>query len=116
MCVLSCRGVEVGSIDRHGVNLLTVQGSVFQQAREQMRKISIWIAGGGFKKGYVHGGTDDFGYAAVEKVMTVNDLHATLLHTLGLNHKKLTYPHEGRPGSLTDIAITKAEIVPELLA
>jgi uncharacterized protein (DUF1501 family) len=76
---------------------------------------SIWIAGGGFRKGYVHGATDDFGYSAVEKVMTVNDLHATLLHTLGLNHKQLTYPHEGRPGSLTDVAITKAEIVPELL-
>ncbi len=60
--------------------------------------------------------TDDFGYEAVEKVVTVHDLHATLLHALGLDHKRLTYPHEGRQGSLTDVAITKAEIVPDLLA
>jgi len=77
---------------------------------------SIWLAGGGFRKGYVHGSTDDFGYAAVEDIVTVNDLHATFLHALGLNHQQLTYPHEGRPGSLTDVAITKAAIVPQLLA
>ena len=77
---------------------------------------SIWLAGGGFRKGYCHGATDAFGYSAVEDVVTVHDLHATLLHALGLDHKRLTYPHEGRPGSLTDIAITDAEIVPKLLA
>lgn len=77
---------------------------------------SIWIAGGGFRGGYCHGSTDDFSYKAVEKTLTIHDLHATLLHALGLDHKRLTYPHEGRPGSLTDVAITKASLVKELLA
>ena len=51
---------------------------------------SLWLAGGGFKKGYVHGATDEFGYASVDKVVRVSDLHATLLHSLGLDHHKLT--------------------------
>lgn len=77
---------------------------------------SLWIAGGGFRKGYCHGMTDELGYKAVKDVVNVHDLHATLLHTLGLDHKRLTYPHDGRPGSLTDIAVTKAEVVSKLLA
>ena len=77
---------------------------------------SLWIAGGGFKSGFCYGKTDDFGYQAVENVVTVHDLHATLLHALGLDHQRLTYPHDGRPGSLTDVAITQAKVVPELLA
>jgi hypothetical protein len=77
---------------------------------------SLWIAGGGFKRGYVHGTTDDFGYAAVEDIVTVHDLQATLLHALGLDHRKLTYPHEGRDDSLTDAEVTKAKLVPALLS
>jgi hypothetical protein len=77
---------------------------------------SLWIAGGGFKRGYVHGATDPFGYKAVQDVVPVPDLHATLLHTLGLNHKKLTYPHAGRPDSLTDPEVTDARVVQDLLA
>ncbi len=77
---------------------------------------SLWLAGGGFKAGYVHGATDDFGYEAVKDVVTVHDLHATLLHALGLDHRRLTYPHDGRPTSLTDSDVTKARLVPELLA
>ncbi len=76
---------------------------------------SIWLAGGGFKGGYSHGQTDEFGYKAVDQVVNVHDLHATLLHAMGLDHKQLTYPHDGRPGSLTDIAVTKAEVIRELL-
>ncbi len=76
---------------------------------------SLWLAGGGFKRGFAYGATDDLGYAAVENVVTVHDLHATLLHALGLDHERLTYPHDGRPGSLTDVAITKAKVVPALL-
>ena len=76
---------------------------------------SLWLAGGGFKRGFAYGATDDFGYQAVENVVTVHDLHATLLYALGLDHQRLTYPHDGRPGSLTDVAITKAQIVPDLL-
>lgn len=76
---------------------------------------SLWLAGGGFKAGYSYGKTDDFGYSAVENTVTVHDLHATLLHALGLDHERLTHPHEGRPGSLTDVAITQARLIPELL-
>ena len=77
---------------------------------------SIWLAGGGFKRGYCHGRTDDFGYKAVENALSIHDLHATLLQALGLDHKELTFPHDGRPSSLTDVAITKAKCVPELLS
>ncbi len=76
---------------------------------------SLWLSGGGFKAGFRYGKTDDFGYQAVENIVTVHDLHATLLHALGLDHQRLTYPHDGRPGSLTDVAITQAKVVPELL-
>jgi hypothetical protein len=77
---------------------------------------SLWLAGGGFKKGYVHGATDEFGYKSVENVVRVVDLQATLLHALGLDHDRLTYPHEGRDDTLTDTIITKARVIPELLA
>ena len=76
---------------------------------------SLWLAGGGFKKGHVHGATDEFGYKSVEKVVRVADLHATLLHTLGLDHTKLAYPPEGRDDTLTDAPVTHAEVVRELL-
>jgi Protein of unknown function (DUF1501) len=77
---------------------------------------SLWLAGGGFRPGYTHGATDDFGYKSVERVVTVYDLQATLLHALGLNHRKLAYPHEGRPDTLTDAEVTKAKLVPALLS
>jgi hypothetical protein len=77
---------------------------------------SLWLAGGGFNKGHVHGATDDLGYRAVKDVVRVPDLHATLLHALGLDHTRLTVPHEGRDDSLTDSAVTHAQVVEELLA
>jgi hypothetical protein len=77
---------------------------------------SCWLAGGGFRGGYVHGATDEFGYRAVEDVVTVHDLHATLLYALGLDHERLTYPNDGRDDSLTDAVVTKARVVPALLA
>jgi hypothetical protein len=80
------------------------------------RGFSLWLAGGGFKPGYVHGATDDFGYEAVRDVVTVHDLHATLLTSLGLDHRKLSFPHEGRPTSLTDADVTKAKVVDALFA
>ena len=76
---------------------------------------ALWLAGGGFKQGYVHGATDDFSYRAVKDVVRVCDLHATLLHALGLDHARLTFPHEGRRDSLTDIEVTRARVVPQLL-
>jgi Protein of unknown function (DUF1501) len=76
---------------------------------------SLWLAGGGFRKGYVHGATDEFGYSSVDKVVHVSDLHATLFRALGLDHERLTYPHEGRPDTLTDVAVSRARVIEDLL-
>ena len=64
---------------------------------------SLWLAGGGLKKGYIHGQTDEYGYRVVEKAQTVHDLHATILHLLGLDFEKLTYRFGGRDFRLTDV-------------
>ena len=64
---------------------------------------SIWLAGGGVRGGALYGATDELGYHAVENVCTVYDLWATVLHQLGVNHKKLTYRHGGRDFRLTDV-------------
>lgn len=76
---------------------------------------SLWIAGGGFRSGYVHGKTDEFGYRAVDDIVSIHDLHATLLQALGLDHRHLVYPHEGRDTSLTDAEVTKARVIDALL-
>jgi hypothetical protein len=67
---------------------------------------TMWMAGGGVKGGFRYGSTDDYGYYAVENRMHVHDLHATLLHILGLDHLRLTYRHAGRNFRLTDVAGT----------
>jgi len=64
---------------------------------------TMWMAGGGVKSGYRHGATDEFGYYAQDKKMHVHDLHATLLHIMGLDHEKLTYRYAGRDFRLTDV-------------
>jgi hypothetical protein len=65
---------------------------------------SLWMAGAGVKPGFIYGATDEFGYHAVENRMHIHDLHATLLHLMGLNHEKLTYRYAGRDFRLTDVA------------
>jgi hypothetical protein len=65
---------------------------------------SMWMAGGGVKGGYRHGATDEHGVQAVENKMHINDLHATMLYLLGLDHTKLTYQYSGREFRLTDLA------------
>ena len=77
------------------------------------RCYSLWVAGGGFKPGLVYGRTDDFGYNIVENPVSVHDFHATMLHTLGIDHLKLTYRFEGRDYRLTDVS---GELLPGLLA
>jgi hypothetical protein len=77
---------------------------------------SLLVAGGGFKPGHIYGATDDFGYRAVENRVSCHDLHATILHQLGLDHEALTYHHEGREESLTDPAVSHARVVEEVLA
>ncbi len=64
---------------------------------------TIWMAGGGVKPGLSYGATDDYGYYSVEKKVHVHDLHATILHLLGLDHLKLTYRYAGRDFRLTDV-------------
>lgn len=64
---------------------------------------SMWMAGGGIKGGTIYGATDDYGYYAVENKATVHDLHATMLHLMGIDHKRLTYRFSGRDIRLTDV-------------
>jgi uncharacterized protein (DUF1501 family) len=77
---------------------------------------STIMAGGGFKAGHIHGATDEFGYKSVEDRVSVPDLHATILNQLGIDHRKLTFTHSGRPERLTDPDVTGAGVVEELLA
>ncbi|NNE34613.1 MAG: DUF1501 domain-containing protein [Rhodothermales bacterium] len=74
---------------------------------------TMWMAGGGVKRGYTHGETDEIGYEAVSGRVHVHDLQATILHQLGFDHKKLTFPFQGRDFRLTDVG---GEVVREILA
>ena len=74
---------------------------------------SMWLAGGGVKKGLAYGATDEHGYEAVEGKVHTHDLHATILHLLGLDHEKLTYKHGGRDFRLTDV---HGKVVKDILA
>jgi arylsulfatase A-like enzyme len=65
---------------------------------------TIWLAGGGVKPGFAFGSTDEFGSEAIQGKVHMHDLHATLLHLLGLNHEQLTYRYAGRDFRLTDVA------------
>ncbi len=73
---------------------------------------TMWMAGGGVKGGIAHGVTDDFAYRTLEGKVHINDLHATMLHLLGLDHERLTFDHHGRPFRLTDVA---GHVVKEIL-
>lgn len=74
---------------------------------------TVWMAGGGVKGGHVHGATDEFGFKAVEDRVHIHDLHATMLHLLGLDHERLTYRYSGRDFRLTDVA---GEVVKGIIA
>ncbi len=74
---------------------------------------TMWLAGGGVKGGMIHGATDEFGWDAIEGRVHVHDLHATILHLLGLDHERLTYRHAGRDYRLTDVSGT---VVGDILA
>jgi hypothetical protein len=63
----------------------------------------MWMAGGGVKGGMTYGATDEYGLSAVENKTHIHDLHATILHLLGLDHTKLTYRYSGRHFRLTDV-------------
>jgi hypothetical protein len=78
-----------------------------------MKAFSAWLCGGGIKGGITHGATDELGYNAVENIVEVHDLHATLLHLLGIEHDRFTYRWQGRDFRLTDV---KGEVVKAVLA
>jgi hypothetical protein len=71
------------------------------------------LAGGGIKAGHIHGATDDFGFDVIENPVHVHDLNATLLHTLGFDHERLTYRFQGRDFRLTDV---HGHVVHDILA
>ena len=74
---------------------------------------SIWLAGGGVKVGFVYGATDEYGYRCVENRVSMHDLHATMLHLLGIDHKRLTFLFSGRDMRLTDV---HGEVIHDILA
>ena len=77
------------------------------------RCFTVWMAGGGTKPGLTYGATDDFSYNVTQNPVPVHDLQATLLHCLGIDHKKLTYKFQGRHYRLTDVS---GEVVQDLLS
>jgi uncharacterized protein (DUF1501 family) len=78
-----------------------------------IKGFSLWLAGGGIKGGITHGATDELGYNAVDDIVPVHDLHATMLYLLGVDHKKLTYKFQGRDFRLTDV---HGNVVQKILA
>ena len=74
---------------------------------------SLWLCGGGIKGGTIYGATDEFGYKAIENKLMIHDLHATMLHLLGMNHEKLTFRFSGRDMRLTDV---HGEVVHDIIA
>jgi Protein of unknown function (DUF1501) len=79
-----------------------------------MKGFSMWLAGGGIKGGLTHGSTDDFGYNAVENVVSVHDLHATVLHLLGINHERFSVKFQGLDAKLS--GVEPCRVVKEILA
>lgn len=92
----------------------TVQVGTEEPGRDHHPEgFTMWMAGGGVKPGFRYGATDEYGYYAVEDRCTIHDLHATLLHLLGLDHKRLTWHHNGRDFRLTDVS---GEVATKILA
>jgi hypothetical protein len=88
-------------------------GSKFLGRDHHPRTFSVWLAGGGVKPGVTVGATDELGYNAVEDPVNVHDLHATVLHLLGIDHTKLTFRFQGRDFRLTDV---EGNVITKLLA
>ena len=78
-------------------------GSRFLGRDHHPRAFTMWMAGGGVKPGITVGRTDDIGYNVVEDAVPVPDLHATILHLMGIDHTRLTYNFQGRDFRLTDV-------------
>lgn len=96
------------SQDLSGTSPISKHGREHQQ-----ESFCTLLAGGGIRRGFVFGETDDFGYRPVNGRIHLHDLHATILHQLGIDHERLTYPHHGRDYRLTDVY---GSVVPEIIA
>ena len=116
-------GALLGDLKRRGMlnETLVVWGGEFGRTSDSQgskgrdhnpNSFTMWMAGGGIKGGVQYGASDEFGYKAVENRVGVNDLHATILHLLGIDHEKLTYRFNGRDYRLTDVA---GEVVHDIL-
>jgi hypothetical protein len=90
----------------------TVEGGGNDGRDHNPEGFTVWLAGGGVKRGFRYGATDDYGWRAEENKVHIHDLHATLLHVLGIDHEKLTFRHAGRDFRLTDVA---GRVVEEIL-
>ena len=88
-------------------------GSKFLGRDHHPNCYSMWMAGGGVKRGYVHGATDELGYRITRDPVHVHDLQATILHLMGIDHEKLIYPYQGRDFRLTDV---HGKLVPGIIA
>ena len=88
-------------------------GSKFLGRDHHPHAFTVWLAGGGIRKGVTIGATDELGYHVVADPISVHDLHATMLHLLGFDHERLTYAYQGRDFRLTDVY---GEVVHKLLA
>src|SRR5207245_2146202 len=88
-------------------------GSKFLGRDHHARAFTVWLAGGGIKPGVTVGKTDDIGYTIVEDAVSVHDLHATILHLMGIDHTRLTYKFQGRNFRLTDVS---GEVVTKIIA
>ena len=117
-------GALLGDLHQRGLleSTLVIWGGEFgrlpiserMSGRDHNNKgFTVWLAGGGVKGGMAYGSTDEFGFAAAEKKVHVHDLHATILHLMGLDHKRLTYRYNGRDFRLTDVA---GNVVREVLS
>jgi hypothetical protein len=80
-----------------------LHGKAFRGRDHHPRCFTVWLAGGGIRSGITHGATDDFGYNIIRDPVHVHDLHATLLHCLGIDHTRLTFLYQGRHHRLTDV-------------
>ena len=89
------------------------EGSKFLGRDHHARAFTMWLAGGGVRRGATVGASDDLGYRVTEDPVHVHDLHATILHLLGMDHTRLTYRYQGRDFRLTDV---HGSVVRKLLA
>jgi hypothetical protein len=101
-----------GEFGRTPMKETRASGADFKGRDHHSEAFTMWMAGGGIKAGYTHGATDDLGYYGTEGRVHIHDLQATILHCLGMDHERFTYPFQGRSFRLTDV---EGKVVKEVL-